>query len=91
MRRIKFLEIKSELGARKLGASLGIGAVRIAALNAKSTIFQRPDFERIKPKTIYYFRVNQVAPMRTTSTDCRYYTTVWPTVFAVRLTRTFSR
>ena len=42
-RKLKLLEIKSELGAGTRGSSLGIDALKIAALNSKNDFFQRYD------------------------------------------------
>lgn len=48
MRRIKFIEVNSEIGARRYGASLGAGAIRTAAFNAYSDIFKRNSFQQVK-------------------------------------------
>lgn len=47
MKKIKFIKVKSELGARHLGASLGPDAIEIAALNAKAPIFRDYETEEI--------------------------------------------
>ena len=49
MKPIKFVEVKSELGAGTRGASLGIDAIKIASVNAKSDLFTR--FDSIEVKT----------------------------------------
>lgn len=41
MRRLKILEINSEIGAGTRGASLGVEAMKVASLNAKSDFFYR--------------------------------------------------
>jgi arginase len=41
MKKIRLVEVKSELGAGTRGASLGVDALRIACLNKKSDYFQR--------------------------------------------------
>jgi len=38
-RELKFIEVKSELGAGTRGASLGIDALKIASLNKKNDVF----------------------------------------------------
>ena len=40
MKEIKIIEVKSEIGAGTRGASLGVGAIRIASLDAKSDFFK---------------------------------------------------
>lgn len=40
MREIKFIEVKSEIGAGTRGASLGIGAVKVASINKGSSFFK---------------------------------------------------
>ncbi|WP_317239114.1 arginase family protein [Hymenobacter sp. 5516J-16] len=41
MRRIKLLEVRSELGAGTRGASLGVDALKVACLNKGSDYFRR--------------------------------------------------
>lgn len=41
MKEIKIIEVKSEIGAGTRGASLGVGAIRIASLDAKSDFFKQ--------------------------------------------------
>ena len=41
MRKVKLIEVKSELGAGTRGASLGVEALKIACLNSHSTYFKR--------------------------------------------------
>lgn len=43
MKEIKIIEVKSEIGAGTRGASLGVGAIRIASLDAKSDFFRQYD------------------------------------------------
>ncbi len=49
MKNIKFIEVKSEIGAGTRGASMGVDALKIAALDYGSTIFKR--IESIEVKT----------------------------------------
>ncbi|HET6245875.1 MAG: arginase [Bacteroidetes bacterium] len=41
MKKVKFIEIKSEIGAGTRGASLGVDAIKIAALDYGSTLFKQ--------------------------------------------------
>jgi arginase len=41
VKEIKVIEVKSEIGAGTRGASLGVGAIRIASLDAKSDFFKQ--------------------------------------------------
>lgn len=41
MKKIKIIEVKSEIGAGTRGASLGVGAIRIASLDLKSDFFKQ--------------------------------------------------
>ena len=45
MKKIKLLEIRSEIAAGTRGASLGIDALRIASLNKGSSYFGKYPFE----------------------------------------------
>src|ERR1041385_7384135 len=42
-RKIKFIEVKSEIGAGTRGASMGIDAIKIAALDYGSNLFNKLD------------------------------------------------
>ena len=48
MSKIKFIEVKSEIGAGTRGASLGIDAIKIAALDYGSTLFNKIETTEIK-------------------------------------------
>jgi arginase len=41
VKQVKIIEVKSEIGAGTRGASLGVGAIRIASLDAKSDFFKQ--------------------------------------------------
>ena len=41
MKKIKFIEVKSEIGAGTRGASLGVDAIKIAALDYGSYLFRQ--------------------------------------------------
>ena len=43
MKEIKVIEVKSEIGAGTRGASLGVEAIKIASLDAKSDFFRKHD------------------------------------------------
>ncbi len=43
MKKLKFIEIKSEIGAGTRGASLGVDAIKIAALDYGSSLFKQVD------------------------------------------------
>ena len=46
MRKVKFVEVKSEIGAGTRGASLGVDAIKIAALDYGSSLFKK--FESVE-------------------------------------------
>ena len=48
-KKIKFIEVKSEIGAGTRGASLGVDAIKIAALDYGSNIFSK--YETVEIKT----------------------------------------
>ncbi len=48
MARIRFIEVKSEIGAGTRGASLGVDALRIAALDYGSSLFNKIDCIEVK-------------------------------------------
>jgi arginase len=54
-RKIKFIEVKSEIGAGTRGASLGVDAIKIAALDYGSDIFRRLDSTEIKTENQLLF------------------------------------
>jgi hypothetical protein len=41
MKKVKFIEVKSEIGAGTRGASLGVDAIKIAALDYGSPLFRQ--------------------------------------------------
>ena len=41
MKKVKFIEIKSEIGAGTRGASLGVDAIKIASLDYGSSLFKK--------------------------------------------------
>jgi arginase len=41
MKKVKFIEVKSEIGAGTRGASLGVDAIKIAALDYGSSLFKK--------------------------------------------------
>jgi arginase len=43
MKKIKFVEVKSEIGAGTRGASMGVDAIKIAALDYGSNMFKQID------------------------------------------------
>jgi len=47
-RKIKFIEVKSEIGAGTRGASLGVDAIKIAALDYGSDMFRRYETVEVK-------------------------------------------
>ena len=51
MKAIKFIEVKSELGAGTRGASMGVDALKIAALDYGSTVFKRIESIEVKTET----------------------------------------
>jgi arginase len=69
MKNVKFIEVKSEIGAGTRGASMGIDAIKIAALDYGSNMFKQIESTEIKtenqllfepPKTPYAKRISGV-------------------------------
>jgi len=54
-KKIKFIEVKSEIGAGTRGASLGVDAIKIAALDYGSNIFSKYDTVEIKTENHLLF------------------------------------
>jgi len=61
MKNIQLLETKSEIGAGTRGASLGIDAVKIASLNAKSDYFFKHNIQMIPNQNHLLFNPSMVA------------------------------
>jgi arginase len=49
IKNVKFIEVKSEIGAGTRGASLGVDAIKVAALDYGSTLFNK--FPSVEVKT----------------------------------------
>jgi arginase len=69
MKNVKFIEVKSEIGAGTRGASMGIDAIKIAALDYGSNMFKQIESVEIKtenqllfepPKTPYAKRISGI-------------------------------
>lgn len=69
MKNVKFIEVKSEIGAGTRGASMGVDAIKIAALDYGSNMFKQIESIEIKtenqllfepPKTPYAKRINGI-------------------------------
>ncbi|MBL7882546.1 MAG: arginase [Bacteroidia bacterium] len=69
MKTLKFIEVKSEIGAGTRGASMGVDAIKIAALDYGSNMFKQIESIEIKtenqllfeaPKTPYAKRINGI-------------------------------
>lgn len=69
MKNVKFIEVKSEIGAGTRGASMGVDAIKIAALDYGSNMFKQIESIEIKtenqllfepPKTQYAKRISGV-------------------------------
>src|SRR4051812_5344933 len=72
MKTVKFIEVKSEIGAGTRGASMGVDAIKIAALDYGSNMFKNIESIEIKtenqllfefPKTPYAKRINGLIPI----------------------------
>jgi arginase len=55
IRKVKFIEVKSEIGAGTRGASLGVDAIKIAALDYGSTLFKSIETVEIKTENQLLF------------------------------------
>ena len=55
IKKIKFIEVKSEIGAGTRGASLGVDAIKIAALDYGSNLFYKYDSAVIKTENQLLF------------------------------------
>jgi arginase len=69
MKTVKFIEVKSEIGAGTRGASMGVDAIKIAALDYGSNMFKQIESQEIKtenqllfepPKTPYAKRISGI-------------------------------
>ncbi|MEJ7680007.1 MAG: hypothetical protein WKG06_19545 [Segetibacter sp.] len=58
MKNIKLIEAPSEIGAGTRGASLGIDAIKIAALDFMSNFFVHFPSEKFQPKIIFYLNLS---------------------------------
>ena len=65
MKEIKFIEVKSEIAAGTRGASLGIGAVKVASINNGSSFFKNYKAEEIET-------VNEVLFTETPTPNAKY-------------------
>lgn len=72
MKTVKFIEVKSEIGAGTRGASMGVDAIKIAALDYGSNMFKQIESIEIKtenqllfepPKTPYAKRISGMLPI----------------------------
>jgi arginase len=54
-KKIRFIEVKSEIGAGTRGASLGVDAIKIAALDYGSNIFSKYDIVEVKTENHMLF------------------------------------
>ena len=72
MKTVKFIEVKSEIGAGTRGASMGVDAIKIAALDYGSNMFKNIESIEIKtenqllfefPKTPYAKRIQGLIPI----------------------------
>src|SRR3954468_4218433 len=72
MKNVKFIEVKSELGASTRGASMGVDAIKIAALDYGSNLFKQIESIEVKnenqllfepTKTIFAKRIAGILPI----------------------------
>ena len=63
MKKLKFIEIKSEIGAGTRGASLGVDAIKIAALDYGSSLFKQIDSVEIPQQNhlLFFFFLSPYA------------------------------
>lgn len=59
MKTLKFIEVKSEIGAGTRGASMGIDAIKIAALDYGSTMFKQIESVEIKTENQLLFEASK--------------------------------
>ena len=55
MKNVKFIEVKSEIGAGTRGASMGIDAIKIAALDYGSNMFKQIESVEVKAENQLLF------------------------------------
>ena len=60
MKTVKFIEVKSEIGAGTRGASMGIDAIKIAALDYGSTLFKTIPSVEIKTENNLLFEFSML-------------------------------
>lgn len=63
-RKIKFIEVKSEIGAGTRGASLGVDAIKIAALDYGSNMFMKFDSVEVKNENHLLLSLKEVLMLR---------------------------
>ena len=56
MKKLKFIEVKSEIGAGTRGASMGVDAIKIAALDYGSNLFRKIESEEIPVENQMLFK-----------------------------------
>ncbi|HEY0039670.1 MAG TPA: arginase [Flavisolibacter sp.] len=59
MKTLKFIEVKSEIGAGTRGASMGVDAIKIAALDYGSTMFKQIESTEIKTENHLLFEASK--------------------------------
>jgi arginase len=80
MRNLKFISIMSELGAGTRGASLGLQALEIAALNAKNLFFRNHVFTPVETENDLLFQDNPTPKGKNIEGIARLYNRVEATV-----------
>ncbi len=72
IKNIKFIEVKSEIGAGTRGASLGIDAIKVAALDYGSNLFNQVQTVEIPNENKLLYE-NQGSLLCQTYKGCNYY------------------
>ena len=59
MKTLKFIEVKSEIGAGTRGASMGVDAIKIAALDYGSNMFKQIESIEVKTENQLLFEASK--------------------------------
>ena len=80
IKNVKFIEVRSEIGAGTRGASLGVDAIKIAALDYGSSLFNKHDSVEIKTENQLLFAKRYVLQSNVT-----FKTAFWKDDFSFQL------
>lgn len=89
MRKIKLVEVRSEIAAGTRGASLGIDALKVASLDKRSDFFSRFDPINVPDANSYLWKENRHPYARYIEGVYEVLTNVYQTIYSLRLEKFF--